>query len=652
MIPAKAKSFYPEIQGIRALSILAVICFHLSAGSLPGGYVGVDIFFVVSGFLITRMIVKEIEAGSFSIARFYKNRVVRLLPNLFLMIVASVVISYFVLKPYDFMQYAKSLQFSAIYVTNMVFAKQQGYFDLSREAKPLLHTWSLSIEEQFYLIFPVLLILLYKLRASKALFFFVIALASFWARYWYLDHHQPTQGFFSFFGRAWEFIIGGAVALAPEYLKKSLSGSESMALLGVTLMLLSLVFLDEGIAYSGLLLIIPCMATALVILSSADTITGKILGGKYLVFIGGMSYSLYLWHWPLLAWMSNADYEVGQMTQNLILIVLTALVAWLAWKYVEEPCRRNRDRFSGKSIGVLTSAFAFFCIFFGSYIYTKDGMESRFPNWVKVRNNIEHFDFKEATGVTLEYPSGCDASNDPENILARCTFGRNDSKEKILLIGDSHSFVWYPAFLSAVKKNGYQGVFLSLPGCPPLFGIASYDGAKDICKENFDDKIGYILSNQRFNKVFLVAHWSMYSEGEPEKQPNHFISDAEIRSYDAESSKEVLIRALEKTIKRINENGAQAVIVQSVPVLPKVIQNLPENFTTPLAEYRLQNQFMIDFVSGNQDRFSLSSIDPIKVFCPEAVCITRAEGNVLYTDNNHISKAGAAKLIGLVGAAL
>ncbi|MBI3479831.1 MAG: acyltransferase, partial [Nitrosomonadales bacterium] len=190
-MPSIAKTFYPEIQGIRAVSILAVILFHFGIGHLPGGYIGVDMFFVISGYLISKLIITEIEAGRFSLAKFYKNRVVRLLPNLFLMIVASVAISYAVLRPHDFFQYAKSLQFSPVYLTNMVFARQQGYFDLSRDTKPLLHTWSLSIEEQFYLLFPLLLILLYKLKYHRLFVLVLIALASLWVRYWYIAHDLP-----------------------------------------------------------------------------------------------------------------------------------------------------------------------------------------------------------------------------------------------------------------------------------------------------------------------------------------------------------------------------------------------------------------------------------------------------------------------------
>jgi peptidoglycan/LPS O-acetylase OafA/YrhL len=229
-MPSIEKKLYPEIQGLRAVAILAVGLFHFGWKILPGGYIGVDIFFVISGFLITQMISGEVARGTFSLGRFYKNRVVRLLPNLFLMILATVVISYLVLKPYDFFQYAKSLQFSAVYLTNMVFARQQGYFDMSREAKPLLHTWSLSIEEQFYLIFPLLLVLLCKFKQHRIAILGLIALASLWVRFEYQQHNLPIEGFFSFPGRIWEFVIGGLLVFLPSSLRHTLKGMHWLAL--------------------------------------------------------------------------------------------------------------------------------------------------------------------------------------------------------------------------------------------------------------------------------------------------------------------------------------------------------------------------------------------------------------------------------------
>ncbi len=646
-MPNIAKQFYPEIQGIRAISIIAVILFHFGLHALPGGYIGVDMFFVISGFLITRMITWEIGRGTFSTARFYKNRVVRLLPNLFLMTVASAIISYFVLKPYDFFQYGKSLQFSAIYLTNMVFARQQGYFDMSRDTKPLLHTWSLSIEEQFYLIFPVFLILLYKLKAHRIAVLVLIGLASLWVRFNYIQQHLPTEGFFSFAGRIWEFVAGALTALMSASLREKLANNEALALLCMVLIAASLLFLDES--HSALLLVIPCLATAMFIASSQGTRTGRWVSGKFLVFIGGLSYSLYLWHWPLIVWFHNADYQLNRYTRTVILILLTGTLSYLAWKYVEEPCRQNREKFSGRFVAGLTLCFATFCVAVGGYVYAKGGMENRFPNWVKAKNNLAAFDFKAATGIEINYPANCLIGDDPKAILSHCSFGDKHSENRFLVLGDSHTAAWYPAFQAAAEAKHAQGTLVTLPGCPPLFGISSLDGAKDICAQGFDRRISALIAAKVFKKVFLVASWSMYTEGDPNNQPNHFISDAETVSHDSASSKRVIAKHLQETIRRMKENNIEVVIVHSVPVLPRVIQNLPDDFTQPLADFQRQNQFMEDFMRQHPGAVS---IDPGSVFCDVQICKTRSNGNILYTDNNHISPAGASLLIGMIAKAL
>ncbi|MGZ8257361.1 MAG: acyltransferase family protein, partial [Gallionella sp.] len=475
-MPALDKKFYPEIQGLRAVAIIAVILFHFGWQTLAGGYIGVDIFFVISGFLITQMISVELARGTFNIRRFYKNRVMRLLPNLFLMIIASVVISYFVLKPYDFFQYAKSLQFSAVYLTNMVFARQQGYFDMSREAKPLLHTWSLSIEEQFYLIFPLLLIALFKFKQHRMVILSVIAVASFWARYQYQQNNLPTEGFFSFAGRVWEFVIGALIVFLPAPIKARLANQSGIALASFAVIIASLIFLDESIQYASSLLIIPCFATALIILSSGTHFTEKLLSTRALVFIGGLSYSLYLWHWPLLVWLHNSDFAGSHALQISVLFLLTLAISYLAWRYVEEPFRKNRERFSGRQVGLMTLTFGIFCVSIGGYIYAQSGMENRFPNWVKVKNNLDSFDFKAATGTTLQYPANCTIGDDPQAILQHCAFGDLASKQRFLVVGDSHVAAWYPAFQVAAEARHVQGVFATQPGCPPLFDIHSLDG--------------------------------------------------------------------------------------------------------------------------------------------------------------------------------
>lgn len=650
--PNIAKRFYPEIQGLRAISIIAVVLFHFGVGVLPGGYVGVDIFFVISGFVITKMIAGELERGTFSVARFYKNRVVRLLPNLFLMIAASVVISYLVLKPYDFLQYAKSLQFSAIYLTNMVFARQQGYFDLSGDVKPLLHTWSLSIEEQFYLVFPVLLILLYRLRSHRIAVLMLIALASLWVRFDYIQQQLPSEGFFSFAGRVWEFVAGALVALMPAALKDRLSGNESLSLLGLALVVASLLFLDEGVPYSGMLLLVPCLATALLIACGSGTRVGHWLGGKALVFIGGLSYSLYLWHWPLIVWLRNMDHGLGCIAETALMLLLTAAVSYVAWRYVEEPFRNNREKFSGRMVAGMTLTFAAFCIAAGSYIYAQRGMEERFPAWVEVEKNVAAFDFAAATGTQPGYPAGCGIGDEPNAADPRyCTFGDPAAKERFLLLGDSHARAAFPAFKAAAEDAHAAGVMAIFAGCPPLFGVSSYDGAKDICAKSFDERVGKLIADGGFKKVFLVAHWSLYSEGKPNGRPSHLVSDAETTSHDGASSKRVMARHLRDTISRINRAGMEVVIMHSVPVLPKMVQDLPAGYTQPLARIREQNRFMDDFVRQWQGG-GLASLDPTPIFCSGGVCRTRDDGLVLYTDNNHVSSAGAARLVELIRSGL
>lgn len=644
----KKSQLIKEIQGLRGISIIAVMLFHFGLTSLPGGYIGVDMFFVISGFVIARLIHTDLVARTFSLGRFYKNRAVRLLPNLLAMILASIVISYYVLKPYDFIQYAKSLQFSGVYLTNMVFARQQGYFDISREVKPLLHSWSLSIEEQFYLFFPLLLMFWYKVKNYKFLILLSLLIVSFAAKFWSIEH-DAINSFYSFPGRVWEFMIGALTAFAPEQIKNRLKNNERLPLLAILLIALSLLFLDDKLAYAGLLVFVPCVATAILIISSTDTKVGAVLSSKSLVFIGTISYSLYLWHWPILVLLRNSDVQLNAYQQLPILLAATAVISFLAWKYIEYPFHMNKNRYSGKRMALTTGLFTVFCAASGGYIYVNEGFESRFPSWVEIRKNLNDFNIERTTGVKISALSPCSLiGNESENVRSCALFGDMKSQQRILILGDSHVTAWYPAFDMAAQQKHYLGVYSSLPGCPPIFGIHSDDAGRNMCEDNLEPKLANLLASYHIGKVYLIANWSMYSEGNRIngilQRPTHFISDAEIESRDAMSSKAVMEKALMKTVAFFHKRNIEVVIVQSVPVLPKVIQDLPENFMIPLQVYQKQNSFMLDTVNKLQTSFNTRLINPGDVLCASGTCVTRMNGNVLYKDNNHISEAGAASL--------
>ncbi len=645
------KPFYPAIQGLRALSIVAVIVFHFQSNWLAGGYVGVDLFFVISGFLITRMIERDLGTGSFSITHFYKNRVVRLLPNLFAMIVATVVISYLVLRPYDFFQYAKSLQLSAIYLTNMVFAKQQGYFDMSRDVKPLLHTWSLSIEEQFYVLFPLLMILLFKFRKYRLPALTMLAIASFAMRWRYTQQELPSEGFFSFFGRVWEFIVGAAIVYLPQTWRTKLAQQPALFWLGMCVIAASLIGLDEGLPYSGLLLLAPCLAIALIIIQNESPLATQWLGARPLVFIGGMSYSLYLWHWPLMVWFHQSDFAFSSDLQSLLLVITTIAISYLAWRYIEEPFREKKHKYSGKVVAVSVIFFGLFCASAGGYIYAQSGMELRFPNYTVVAKNLASFNFETQTGITLTALTRCSSDSAASEVVHNCAFGDAQATKRFLVLGDSHAGSWYPAFDAAAQTQGWQGVQVSLPGCPPLLGIQSWDGAKNICKPQFDARVQALLGAQSFQKVFLVAFWSMYSEGD-ERRPYHFVSDSRVVSRDAAASKQVMAQHLKETIQFFNARGIEVVIVHTVPTLPKRIQDLPNDYSQIRSAVKERNRFMKESIDPAQTAGSLSTLDAASVLCTQAICPTRVNGYVMYSDNNHISLATAAQLIPLVQSAL
>jgi sulfur relay (sulfurtransferase) DsrF/TusC family protein len=351
-------------------------------------------------------------------------------------------------------------------------------------------------------------------------------------------------------------------------------------------------------------------------------------------------------------WLRNSDVGLSHTLQIISLLLLTLLFAYLAWRYVEEPFRKNRERFSGQQVGLMTLTFGIFCVSVGGYIYAQSGMENRFPNWVKVKNNLDSFDFKAATGTTLQYPANCVIGDDPQAILQHCAFGDLASKQRFLVVGDSHVAAWYPAFQAAAEARHAQGVFATQPGCPPLFDIYSLDGAKNICAENFDARIKALIETRAFNKVYLLASWSLYSEGDPNNQPNHFISDARTAANDRASSQQVMSEHLQSTIKYLQTFGIEVVLVHSVALLPKDIQVLPENYTVPLAQLQQQNLFMENFVRAHGSELSFATLDPTPLLCRTGACVTRYNGNVLYLDNNHISPAGAALLVTLVASTL
>ena len=335
--------YRPEIDGLRALAVIPVILFHAGFSTFDGGFVGVDVFFVISGFLITTIIIAELEKGEFSLIRFYERRARRILPALFATMLISIPVAWALMIPAQLKLFAKSLVATSLFASNFLFWKETNYFGAAAEEKPFLHTWSLAVEEQYYLFFPILLMLLWRFGPRRLLYLIIaIAFASLALSEWGW-RNSPTANFFLAPMRIWELLFGSVCAFVIH--KKDYRPNEVFAAAGIALILFSIFAFDENTPFPSLYALGPVVGTALIIMfATSETTTGKLLATRWVVGIGLISYSAYLWHQPLFAFARIGFRENLNDTVFLALTVLSFMLAYLSWRYIETPFRKIREK--------------------------------------------------------------------------------------------------------------------------------------------------------------------------------------------------------------------------------------------------------------------------------------------------------------------
>lgn len=375
-----------EIDGLRSFAILPVLFFHFSMPGFTGGFVGVDIFFVISGFLIGGILWSELDqSGTVRLGRFFLRRIRRLAPAYFAMAIVSLVFAWFILLPSAFKEFGKELIASTVYLSNVHFFRQAGYFDGLADQKILLHTWSLSVEEQFYIFLPFFMLLLRRVRSVLPPVLIGILLVSLVACVWVTPLSQ-TATFYLFPFRAWELLAGVCLAIAGRQYGLRWSFNPLLSWAGLILIIGSVLFVPEGAGFPGFYAIFPVLGTVLVIANGQnDNLINRLLSLRILVFFGLISYSLYLWHWPIMTLSKYFAAEPLSVGFRIMLMILSVGVAWLSWRFVETPVRRG---FVGVK-GLLGGAIAASAITFGAgaIIYLQDGMIDRFAP--EVRTHIE-----------------------------------------------------------------------------------------------------------------------------------------------------------------------------------------------------------------------------------------------------------------------
>jgi peptidoglycan/LPS O-acetylase OafA/YrhL len=488
-----------EIDGLRALAVIAVILFHAGFLIFRGGFIGVDIFFVISGYLITSIIVEEISQEKFSLKIFYERRIRRLFPAFFFVITITTVIAWFWMLPDYMKSFSASLVASTLFVSNFLFLRESGYFDTAAELKPLLHTWSLGVEEQFYLLFPVFLILFCRLGKrwvvfSMALVFAFSFIFSVWATY-----EAPSAAFFLLPTRAWELLAGAFTALYLKEKRAKETGrviGEIGSISGVFLIVFSLVLFDKDTPIPGLLALIPVLGTVLIVLfAQQNNFVGRILGNRILVGIGLMSYSAYLWHHPLFSLATHRRLEIPSTTSSLVLFVVTLILGYLTWRFVELPFRK-RDKINQATVFTLATTLSFAVVIFGSYGFTSNGFSNRFEKILS--GDTAHLQFH--TYIDQNFYD-CEPSSIARSALGwdgflRCKQSKPGVPD-IVILGDSHA------------EHLFIGVAENLPDLNAAFYIQS--GGPFIDNPQFKEIFGELLSNNEKQHIILTMYLSKRS---------------------------------------------------------------------------------------------------------------------------------------------
>lgn len=494
-------TFREDIQGLRALAVLSVVIYHISPHHLPGGFVGVDMFFVISGYLIMGQIYNKIQQGAFSISNFYVKRFKRLFPAFFATVSVTSFFAFSYFLPGEFSKYAWSLVSSCLYVSNFYFYTKSGYFDSELQGSPLLHTWSLSVEEQFYAFMPVIMIVAYGVfKRFSIVILSAIGAVSFIGCV-YLTHSDVSFAFFASFTRFWQFILGGAIAIYGLHLKNHRTLCELFTTIGVITLLASCFFLTHD-EFPGIKAVIPTLATVAVLaFSRKGLFIYRLLSIKPAEFIGNISYSLYLWHWPVIIFYQlHLETELKAL-DKIIVLILSILLGVLSYYFVEQRFRKSKNSEGVAQKVYLQVAFssAILCaVVYGlTYVLPMRFNEQQLA-YEKFMDNHDASYFR--PGVCFLTSKYSDISYFKKNT---CLIAEEE-KENILLIGDSHAAHWYVG-LEANKKSNQTVSQITASGCKPTI---SYQGEKR-CAQLMRYAFEEIIPSGKYDEIIISARWKL-----------------------------------------------------------------------------------------------------------------------------------------------
>lgn len=626
-------TYRPDIDGLRAIAVLAVVINHLSPDVLPGGYVGVDIFFVISGYLITKIINREISEGTFTYTNFYERRARRIFPALFAVLTATFILGYLLLLPSDLESTLKATIGAVFFSSNLIFWREmkQGYFAATDTGlNPLLHTWSLAVEEQFYVFFPILLLLCTKHFKKHTKNILILTAIISLATAASLIKSKSVAVFFLSPFRIWELLIGSILAINAIPPITNRGFREIIAFFGLFLILAAYFLYSHQTTFPGIAALVPVLGAAALIHSgsSGASFFSDLLRLRPVVFIGLISYSLYLWHWPLIVF---AKYYLGAApVGNIFFAIFSAsiVLGYLSYKFIEQPFRAKKREGDKTRILVFSVTGIITLTLASTWGLFHNGFPSRFTSVV--------IELDRARQPQIPFKR-CDAKTENE----WCRLGRSNVEPKVFLWGDSHLLSWAPALNEVLDEKGVAAIFATRSACPPLIGVTS--ATRPMCEPQNNGIKRYLAEHPEVDTVVMAGFWSFYFNTKNELTPT--------APPDSKAERTPAQIALVSTIEWLRGHQKKVILIGPVPVFDRNVplalaleQAREKNYLHSSLEQQMQlHSSFYDVVPLNQSEGDFIFLDPIEWLC-KTNCRADEAGVPIYRDAHHLSVFGAMQL--------
>lgn len=635
-------AFRTDINGLRAYAVLAVLLFHFGISEFASGFIGVDVFFVISGFLMSALILPKLRNGSFSLGAFYTARIRRIFPALAVLCAVLLVLGWFTLGPSDFRALGKHVASSAAFLSNFIYRAEEGYFDAPSRVKWLLHTWSLAVEAQFYLFFPLLLISLrHYTHRTLLLVLWSIAAISFALSIIY----TPTHNAFTFYllpARAWELLAGSLTYLHAPRLRMGALGARLLELLGLSIIVASAMLFTSSTLWPGYHALLPVSGAVLVLLAARQhsLFTDNVVAR----YVGLWSYSIYLWHWPLVVALyyhqlfSNNAWTLG-------CFALSFILGAASYYGIEQPARRfarENQRTFYRPVAVMAALL----IGFGAWIYAAHGFENRLPEPIRIAD-------REANNRTeFRINCGFDAKR---GTLTPCPVG-DGTPVRYVLWGDSH----VGNIATALRDTVKGGIEFFSHACPTMFDIEIYSkDLKNRCRDFNELVYQHIQTLPKDTAIIIANRYAVNIEG-PNEGSNrrwgfmYYDTDATgldrdpMEVYKQQFAKSICRIAAVRPVYLMKPTPEFGFDIPRTQVRRMIFGQDQADVTMKLADYRARNHVVLQAIEGaaRQCR-NVTVVDPIPYVCDGDSCAGTRDGRPLYVDDNHLSNYGNRQLMPL-----